>query len=680
MQTLRLGLPAATAALLALAAPLAWSAGFGNPGASAVLGQALDFAVPLRLDPGDSIEPRCVSAKVTVGDRELPANMVGTVIEMTGMASARIRVLTTVTIDEPVVGVLLDVGCQSRLSRRFVVLADPPGLFDVAPPTAKPMTPVQVALPAAEPVMAAASDVQRPARTPTAETVRRPARAAVPPTSAREGRSERRQARTERARSEPGRSPNRRETTMAAAPRLVLDASPRDAEVTAAEMVAVEQALQAVADAASAVRVAQRAASAAEERAQGLARTADQLRAEAQAQRDAAATMRERLAQSESLSNWVWPMMVGLLLLGGLAGWLSWQLAALRREQRLGWQLAQEQAAAAALADTPDEPMAASRSVVMPAAASKPLVASPAVRPRTPSNPAWPPPAPAAAPLPAVPDTVAVSDFAPSTQGEVADLAEREPLPAMQRTLPLPPAPPVQTPLSAGEGPLRDLTIEELIDLEQQAEFFIVLGQDEAAIDLLVEHARTTGGSSPLPYLKLLEIYQRRGDHEAYERTRGRFNQRFNAYAEEWGQGLQQGRGLEDYPGVLPRLAQVWARPLDAMAELEALLFRKSRGELFDLPAYREVLFLYALARDLLDREAADTGNVDLLLPLADGGDFGATSPHPYFGLDHDSVFDRNTVEDRPTSPVDLDLSQGESPTRIVDSLAASRPPGGPER
>ena len=56
------------------------------------------------------------------------------------------------------------------------------------------------------------------------------------------------------------------------------------------------------------------------------------------------------------------------------------------------------------------------------------------------------------------------------------------------------------------------------------------------------------------------------------------------------------------------------------------------------------------------------------------------TSPHPYFGLDHDSVFDRQAAEDRPTSPVDLDLSQGEGPTRIFDPLAASRPPGTPER
>jgi pilus assembly protein FimV len=86
---------------------------------------------------------------------------------------------------------------------------------------------------------------------------------------------------------------------------------------------------------------------------------------------------------------------------------------------------------------------------------------------------------------------------------------------------------------------------------------------------------------------------------------------------------LQSGRSLEDYPGIVPRLQMVWPSPLDAMAELESLLFRKSRGELFDMPAYREVLFLYSLARDLLDREPPIRGNVDVLLPL----DGPATSP-----------------------------------------------------
>jgi hypothetical protein len=104
------------------------------------------------------------------------------------------------------------------------------------------------------------------------------------------------------------------------------------------------------------------------------------------------------------------------------------------------------------------------------------------------------------------------------------------------------------------------------------------------------------------------------------------------------------------------------------MAELEALLFRKSRGELFELPAYREVLFLYALARDLLDREAVDPHHVDLLLPLADGGEFSSTAPSPFMDMPPDGGAGRAASEERPTAPVDLDLSQAAPPASIFDS------------
>jgi pilus assembly protein FimV len=241
----------------------------------------------------------------------------------------------------------------------------------------------------------------------------------------------------------------------------------------------------------------------------------------------------------------------------------------------------------------------------------------------------------------------------------------------MQRTEPLPPQPTIDA------AAARDVSIEELIDLEQQAEFFVVLGQDDAAIDLLVEHLRNTGGGSPLPYLKLLEIYHRLGEREHYERMRTRFNHRFNAYAPAWGVDLQAGRSLDSYPGVIPRLQQVWSRPLDAMAELEALLFRKSRGELFDLPAYREVLFLYSLARDLLDREAAAGDNVDLLLPLSDGGEFSSTSPAPFIATSTDHTSADRAAGLRATAAVDFDLSADTGPaTSLLGPLdeAPDRP------
>jgi pilus assembly protein FimV len=162
-----------------------------------------------------------------------------------------------------------------------------------------------------------------------------------------------------------------------------------------------------------------------------------------------------------------------------------------------------------------------------------------------------------------------------------------------------------------------EMAVEELIDLEQQAEFFVVLGQDQAAIDLLTGHLDSAGAASPLPYLKLLEIHRRRGDREASERIRERFNRRFNAYAPEWQADPLQGRSLVDYPAVLSNLQRLWSTPARAMRALEASLFRRDGVDsTFDLPAYRELLFLYALARDLSEREDPAPG-VDLLLPLA---------------------------------------------------------------
>jgi 23S rRNA pseudouridine2605 synthase len=38
------------------------------------------------------------------------------------------------------------------------------------------------------------------------------------------------------------------------------------------------------------------------------------------------------------------------------------------------------------------------------------------------------------------------------------------------------------------------MSVDEQIDLEQQADFFIALGHDDAAIDLLMAHMRSTGG------------------------------------------------------------------------------------------------------------------------------------------------------------------------------------------
>ena len=119
-----LSLMIGTAAALALAVTASSAAGLGAGSSTAVLGQPLDFAVQVRLEAGETLGPECVGAEVTAGDRRIPPALVRTVVDSTGPDTARVRVLTQPSIDEPVIGIQLSVGCASRISRRYLVLAD----------------------------------------------------------------------------------------------------------------------------------------------------------------------------------------------------------------------------------------------------------------------------------------------------------------------------------------------------------------------------------------------------------------------------------------------------------------------------------------------------------------------------------------------------------------------------
>jgi hypothetical protein len=348
------------------------------------------------------------------------------------------------------------------------------------------------------------------------------------------------------------------------------------------------------------------------------------------------------------MTTWVLGVLAGGFAL--LAAWLGRRLLAARRGSGAAWQ-----AEASRHGQPPDDAPVTGQRPTLALPSQQALADTPqAGLARTRSAPAWPPPSPVdgwqPSQSPAEPPsrTRPEDDCEPSTVITATQVAA----------------------VSEAELASREVSIDELLDLEQQAEFFVALGQDDAAVELLLEHLQHTGGGSPLPFLKLLEIHRRRGDRSDYERMRARFNHRFNAYAPDWEVDLQSGRLLSDYPIVLSRLQQVWTRPLDSMAELEVLMFRTSQGELFDLPAYREVLLLYALARDLLDHESVDTGRVDLLLPLSDGGEFSSTAPAPLTDIGQVGRTGGLDFLDQPTAPIDLDLTfDTQRPTSIFDQM-----------
>ena len=186
---------------------------------------------------------------------------------------------------------------------------------------------------------------------------------------------------------------------------------------------------------------------------------------------------------------------------------------------------------------------------------------------------------------------------------------------AMERTRLIAPA------SAAVSAPLHAVSMEEVLDLEQQVEFLTVLGREDAAVELLTEHLRRTGGTHPSPFLRLMELHRRRGERDAYERLRARFNERFNAVAAAFGAPVAPQRGLEDHQALMLSIERAWFRPLDATTLLENLMFRSAAREPLDVAALEEVVFLHALARDLDQQASRASGTVDVLLPLDESGD-----------------------------------------------------------
>jgi pilus assembly protein FimV len=562
----------AVATLLALLSTQAMALGVGRFDNHGALGSPLHMAVDLRLDEGESLSRECISVDALVGESRLAPSSLRWALEPgSDAAGRRLRIASNVVIDEPVVTLTVQFTCPTRLTRKFVALIDPPGISlatagTVPAPVAVPYIPV-------EPATAPALKVAESAQTQPPAAKPRSARAAPKP---------RREAATRRASAQrnvaaaPARPRGAAQNTArasaapAAGARLKLEAA--DDAATRAGL-DLREASQAAA-AASAVSAVAAAASAAEdpalaqarERLQALEDNFTRLQAEGRATQASLLQMQQRLQEAEA-QRYANPLVYGL---GALAALLAAALVVLL------WKRPPSQAATAPWYGDSAEPEAR----VAADDWQTPETMPPALPRREETS---------------LPETTA----SPMMLSQVHALAS-------------------ETSATGGRPEVADpaLAVEELIDLEQQAEFFVVLGQDEAAIDLLMGHLRSSGGASPLPYLKLLEIYRRRGDREASERIRERFNRRFNAYAPEWQADPAEGRTLADYPTVTASLQEIWSTPAQAMRALEASLFRRDgSASTFDLPAYRELLFLYSVARDLAEREA-QTSNVDLLLPL----------------------------------------------------------------
>lgn len=154
-------------------------------------------------------------------------------------------------------------------------------------------------------------------------------------------------------------------------------------------------------------------------------------------------------------------------------------------------------------------------------------------------------------------------------------------------------------PVSAGKPGLHIVSPEELFDIQQQAEFFISVGEHEQAIAVLENHIAERGDASPLAYLELLRLYHTLSRVEEFGQLRKEFMQSFNAQVPEFANFHRAGRMLYHYTDALAEIEAEWASP-SVLALLEKFLFRNEgvgTVERFDMAAYDELLLLLAIAQ-----------------------------------------------------------------------------------
>jgi hypothetical protein len=606
--------------------------GMGRASGHATLGEALALTVPVRLDAGEHTDDACLAADVYFGDDKLASSGVAVKLTLDPSGAPQIKVSTTVPVSEPVVTVYVVAGCQSRITRKFVALADPPGMQT---PGASPVALVveeapQVAAKPAQSVVARRADNSAGAR----------ASAASAP--AARGKSERRrldasasaQVAQTAVHTEPVRTslslaaqarvapppdaavatrsaPGKPSAPASESARLELDPVAADALVAPALRMGTTLSTVTDPDQASPELLARRASASAYWRAlqatpEQLAR--DQARlleleqrlAALEAASGAMATASDSgaaVAEASQTSQTSAPAPVGAnadAKRSRTMGLIGLAVAVLLAAAYVLWRgrLGRGKSMEAWWQDQPGETR------------PPPLHPSDALDPQ-----------PTTVEFVHVPESLLRQAGHGSAQAD-APVAESVPTVLPSSSQPGARFTSMFASLSANAPePMRAVAVEELIDLEQQAEFFVVLGQDDAAIGLLENYAQQSSGASPLPFLKLLEIYRRLGRHDDYERIRQAFDDRFNAHAPAWDVDLQHGHSLVDYPEVIARLQGLWPQPAQAMAVLEKSLTRPTDGDdAFDLPAYRDLLTLYAVARDLAEREGRSP--VDVLLPL----------------------------------------------------------------
>ena len=558
--------------LLVSSSPL-WALGIGNVTDTPVLGEPLNVIIPIYGSPDEQLPAECVRSEVVIGESPLIGKLVKTQLLPPGQKSVlfRVQVSTSVKIDEPLVSVSVTVGCHSPINKQFLMFVDPPASITRSTIISPSSTQGTAMIQASQSDQSKTGSVTPPSATspPPRKPSPKPLNRRQPPPLDASSLA------VQAAKSDPKVIPESARKASSKAtiendappakinkPRLSLE----NPHIDPSKGVSSSNLDRDPDYAAQLAKLAELEQILAELKAQKEANKASTDNLQAQWQNSEKKLEEERkklrlveneLERERQRKNEqpliVWVLIGIVIVLGATLGLMLWNQ---RRNPKSF--LREHETHLSALGDAP-------HSFLNSAQPQSAVSASVHQTLPTPKEPV-------------------VAEI------EISEITES------QLNHQFHPAKPLQETATD--------TSDELIDLEQQADFFIALGQDHMAIDLLNGHIQDAHSSNPRPYLKLLEILVSKNDHAAFEKLQLEFLRRFNARIPDWGEPQNDGKSLENYPQISLNLISHWPTP-DAVLKLLNSYLLKIDGQIesFDLPAYQELIFLQAVAKDLLKHD-----------------------------------------------------------------------------
>lgn len=532
----------------------------GRVRGAVLVGQQLDVVIPVQMAAGEEATSLCFEAEVFHGDTRQESSRVRVLVEAAAQAqTAHVRIVSSAIIDEPVVTVYLRTGCGQKTSRRYVLLAD--FSSDMLAPTAQQqyVTPKVALLPVSPGASIAASQFS------TAAPIQKAKKSRV---STQIVSSE---VTVKRSESKSVVAPLKRTQSQS---RLRLDPlellSDRVANIDTFMMFTPPE---------DAVRTMQKM--------QTLEADVKTLLASSAKNEASLLDMKARLQKAEA-ERFPRGILYGLMAL--VLACLT-AIAYLWTRQRRHYTGVGDWWSGAAVMPLPatlePEPKPIPDPVVFHKQedeARAPQITPPADLSGSAIEVALP-----------AETGVKLMDM---SETDFEDLMQSESTPDMKRRRASKPMPEVV----AQTGPAHLINSEEMLDIRQQAEFFVSLGQTDRAMRVLKKQIDEGDEPNPFVYLDLLSIFHSLGLKNEFQLLRKDFNLLFNGRVPEFALFKEEGQGLESYPEFLSRITSLWPTA-KALEVIVACIYQDpwdAKIQSYDLAAFRDLLLLHAIVQDVL--------------------------------------------------------------------------------